>query len=248
MHHSNSTAAVRPPPAESMSPASPRPPPRALHGSDAPPAPREVSAPSCPRPPPPPTRSGSRRCRRPPTPRPPSSPTTRRRTTRRPTTPRPPRETSRPATGSRPPPPPPPPAGSQPRRERNGQPAHARASAAPDRPPTRPSPPLRRCPAALAATPPRRSDGSASRRSGEPLARSNTDSISNRGEYLSAFYFAEHPAAAPNKGVFATWANRESVQDPRPTPRQSARTPRSTYLDEKYPRLLRRAGQGRRAG
>ncbi|MXG28768.1 hypothetical protein [Streptomyces sp. YIM 132580] len=61
------------------------------------------------------------------------------------------------------------------------------------------------------------------------------DSFSNRGEYLSAFYFAEQLGDGLKKGVFATWANRESDEhDPRPTPRESVRTLRSTYLDEKY--------------
>ncbi|MFD5779709.1 hypothetical protein [Streptomyces sp. NPDC126933] len=61
------------------------------------------------------------------------------------------------------------------------------------------------------------------------------DSFSNRGEYLSAFYFAEQLGDGLKKGVFATWANRESDEhDPRPTPRESVRALRSTYLDEKY--------------
>ncbi|MEV5862104.1 hypothetical protein AB0L83_20590 [Streptomyces sp. NPDC052071] len=61
------------------------------------------------------------------------------------------------------------------------------------------------------------------------------DSFSNRGEYLSAFYFAEQLGDGLKKGIFATWANRESDEhDPRPTPRESVRALRSTYLDEKY--------------
>ncbi|MFJ2796275.1 MULTISPECIES: hypothetical protein [unclassified Streptomyces] len=61
------------------------------------------------------------------------------------------------------------------------------------------------------------------------------DSFSNRGEYLSAFYFAEQLGDGLKKGVFAAWANRESDEhDPRPTPRESVRALRSTYLDEKY--------------
>ncbi|MEW1700300.1 hypothetical protein [Streptomyces sp. NPDC091278] len=61
------------------------------------------------------------------------------------------------------------------------------------------------------------------------------DSFSNRGEYLSAFYFAEQLGDGLKKGVFASWANRESDEhDQRPTPRESVRALRSTYLDEKY--------------
>ncbi|MFF4864493.1 hypothetical protein ACFY3J_22690 [Streptomyces sp. NPDC001231] len=61
------------------------------------------------------------------------------------------------------------------------------------------------------------------------------DSFSNRGEYLSAHYFAEQLADGLKKGVFATWADRESDEnDPRPTPRVALRGLRSVYLDEKY--------------
>ncbi|MEU1776429.1 hypothetical protein ABZ501_25850 [Streptomyces sp. NPDC019922] len=61
------------------------------------------------------------------------------------------------------------------------------------------------------------------------------DSFSNRGEYLSAFYFAEQLGEGLKKGVFAAWANRESDEhDPRPTPRELVQALRSTYLDEKY--------------
>ncbi|MEV6531390.1 hypothetical protein AB0M86_17620 [Streptomyces sp. NPDC051639] len=61
------------------------------------------------------------------------------------------------------------------------------------------------------------------------------DSFSNRGEYLSAFYFAEQLGDGLKKGVFAAWADRESDEhDPRPTPRESVRALRTTYLDEKY--------------
>ncbi|MFF3214930.1 hypothetical protein ACFYYB_30360 [Streptomyces sp. NPDC002886] len=61
------------------------------------------------------------------------------------------------------------------------------------------------------------------------------DSFSNRGEYLSAFYFAEQLGDGLKKGVFAAWADRESDEhDPRPTPRESVRALRSTYLDENY--------------
>ncbi|MEV8030828.1 hypothetical protein [Streptomyces sp. NPDC086182] len=61
------------------------------------------------------------------------------------------------------------------------------------------------------------------------------DSFSNRGEYLSAHYFAEQLADGLKKGVFAAWADRESDEnDQRPTPRVALRGLRSVYLDEKY--------------
>ena len=61
------------------------------------------------------------------------------------------------------------------------------------------------------------------------------DSFSNRGEYLSAHYFAEQLADGLKKGVFAAWADRESDEnDDRPTPRTALRGLRSVYLDEKY--------------
>src|SRR5947209_1884298 len=59
------------------------------------------------------------------------------------------------------------------------------------------------------------------------------DSITNRGEYLSAHYFAEQLSTDLKKGLFATWTRRESDEhDPRTTPRQRLRTLRGTYLDE----------------
>ncbi|MGW4299113.1 hypothetical protein ACWEHT_04985 [Streptomyces sp. NPDC004646] len=61
------------------------------------------------------------------------------------------------------------------------------------------------------------------------------DSFSNRGEYLSAHYFAEQLADGLKKGVFAAWADRESDEnDKRPTPRVALRGLRSVYLDDKY--------------
>ncbi|MGW4287384.1 hypothetical protein ACWEIK_10655 [Streptomyces sp. NPDC004673] len=61
------------------------------------------------------------------------------------------------------------------------------------------------------------------------------DSFSNRGEYLSAHYFAEQLADGLKKGVFAAWADRESDEnDRRPTPRVALRGLRSVYLDDKY--------------
>ncbi|MFE5399484.1 hypothetical protein ACFQ9U_33595 [Streptomyces sp. NPDC056568] len=61
------------------------------------------------------------------------------------------------------------------------------------------------------------------------------DSFSNRGEYLSAHYFAEQLADGLKKGVFALWADRESDENgERTTPRVALRGLRSVYLDEKY--------------
>ncbi|WP_411576313.1 hypothetical protein [Streptomyces mutabilis] len=61
------------------------------------------------------------------------------------------------------------------------------------------------------------------------------DSFSNRGEYLSAHYFAEQLADGLKKGVFAIWADRESDENnERTTPRVALRGLRSVYLDEKY--------------
>jgi hypothetical protein len=61
------------------------------------------------------------------------------------------------------------------------------------------------------------------------------DSFSNRGEYLSAHYFAEQLADGLKKGVFAAWSDRESDEnDDRTTPRVALRGLRSVYLDEKY--------------
>ncbi|MET7761202.1 hypothetical protein ABZS71_03875 [Streptomyces sp. NPDC005393] len=61
------------------------------------------------------------------------------------------------------------------------------------------------------------------------------DSFSNRGEYLSAHYFAEQLADGLKKGVFAAWTYRESDEnDKRITPRVALRGLRSVYLDEKF--------------
>ncbi|PBC92430.1 hypothetical protein BX281_0080 [Streptomyces sp. Ag82_O1-15] len=61
------------------------------------------------------------------------------------------------------------------------------------------------------------------------------DSFSNRGEYLSAHYFAEQLADGLKKGVFAAWTDRESDEnDKRTTPRVALRGLRSVYLDEKF--------------
>ncbi|MDG6101943.1 class I SAM-dependent DNA methyltransferase [Dactylosporangium aurantiacum] len=59
------------------------------------------------------------------------------------------------------------------------------------------------------------------------------DSISNRGEYLSAHYFAEQLGGDLKKGIFATWAGRETDEhDPRKTPREAIRSLRGIYLHE----------------
>ncbi|MFD0856497.1 hypothetical protein ACFQ07_29935, partial [Actinomadura adrarensis] len=57
------------------------------------------------------------------------------------------------------------------------------------------------------------------------------DSITNRGEYLSAHYFAEQLQTDLKKGLLATWTLRESDDnDPRKTPRERLRALRGTYL------------------
>ncbi|MFI7174837.1 MULTISPECIES: hypothetical protein [Streptomyces] len=59
------------------------------------------------------------------------------------------------------------------------------------------------------------------------------DSFSNRGEYLSAHYFAEQLGTDLKKGLFTTWALREGDEnDPRRTPREMLRGLRTTYLAE----------------
>ncbi|MGW4786735.1 hypothetical protein [Streptomyces sp. NPDC004230] len=59
------------------------------------------------------------------------------------------------------------------------------------------------------------------------------DSFTNRGEYLSAHYFAEQLGTDLKKGLFATWALREGDDnDPRKTPRELLRTLRTPYLAE----------------
>ncbi|MGV9920817.1 hypothetical protein ACWDUK_26985 [Streptomyces cellulosae] len=61
------------------------------------------------------------------------------------------------------------------------------------------------------------------------------DSFSNRGEYLSAHYFAEQLGPDLKKGLLATWTVREGDEkDPRPTPREMLRALRGTYLSEEY--------------
>lgn len=57
------------------------------------------------------------------------------------------------------------------------------------------------------------------------------DSFANRGEYLSAHYFADQLGTDLKKGLFATWAQREGDEnDPRKTPRELLRTLRTPYL------------------
>ncbi|MFF4578402.1 hypothetical protein ACFY15_08380 [Streptomyces sp. NPDC001373] len=59
------------------------------------------------------------------------------------------------------------------------------------------------------------------------------DSFSNRGEYLSAHYFAEQLGTDLKKNLFTTWALREGDEnDPRRTPREMLRGLRTTYLAE----------------
>ncbi|WP_103544701.1 hypothetical protein [Streptomyces sp. SM1] len=59
------------------------------------------------------------------------------------------------------------------------------------------------------------------------------DSFTNRGEYLSAHYFAEQLGTDLKKGLFTTWAQREGDEnDPRRTPRELLRTLRTPYLAE----------------
>ncbi|GAA2629863.1 hypothetical protein GCM10010425_30660 [Streptomyces spororaveus] len=59
------------------------------------------------------------------------------------------------------------------------------------------------------------------------------DSFSNRGEYLSAHYFAEQLGTDLKKGLFTAWALREGDEnDPRRTPREMLRGLRSGYLAE----------------
>ncbi|MFZ4248193.1 hypothetical protein ACOZDF_23305 [Streptomyces griseoincarnatus] len=61
------------------------------------------------------------------------------------------------------------------------------------------------------------------------------DSFSNRGEYLSAHYFAEQLGQDLKKGLLATWTVWEGDEkDPRPTPREMLRALRGTYLSEEY--------------
>ncbi|WP_217166971.1 hypothetical protein [Streptomyces sp. AC512_CC834] len=61
------------------------------------------------------------------------------------------------------------------------------------------------------------------------------DSFSNRGEYLSAHYFAEQLGQDLKKGLLATWTVRETDEkDPRPTPRETVRALRGTYLSEEF--------------
>lgn len=59
------------------------------------------------------------------------------------------------------------------------------------------------------------------------------DSFTNRGEYLSAHYFAEQLGTDLKKGLFTRWTVRETDEnDPRRTPRELVRTLRTPYLAE----------------
>ncbi|MFD1939309.1 class I SAM-dependent DNA methyltransferase [Nonomuraea mangrovi] len=70
------------------------------------------------------------------------------------------------------------------------------------------------------------------------------DSFTNRGEYFSAHYFAEQLGADLKKGLFATWALRESDKNyPHKTPREQLRTLRIPYLTEKLRSYFAEAGE-----
>ncbi|NLU79007.1 hypothetical protein HCA58_11600 [Micromonospora sp. HNM0581] len=59
------------------------------------------------------------------------------------------------------------------------------------------------------------------------------DSLTNRGEYLSAHYLAEDLNTDLRKGIFAVWTGREGDEnDPRRTPRELIRGLRGSYLGE----------------
>ncbi|MEU6204770.1 class I SAM-dependent DNA methyltransferase [Micromonospora musae] len=59
------------------------------------------------------------------------------------------------------------------------------------------------------------------------------DSLTNRGEYLSAHYLAEDLDTDLRKGIFAVWTGREGDEnDPRRTPRELIRGLRGSYLGE----------------
>ncbi|MEU4446507.1 class I SAM-dependent DNA methyltransferase [Actinosynnema sp. NPDC050801] len=59
------------------------------------------------------------------------------------------------------------------------------------------------------------------------------DSLTNRGEYLSAHYFADQLAVDLRKGILGLWTTRETDEhDKRPTPRKLVRELRGTYLSE----------------
>ncbi|MEV4666074.1 class I SAM-dependent DNA methyltransferase [Micromonospora echinofusca] len=65
------------------------------------------------------------------------------------------------------------------------------------------------------------------------------DSFTNRGEYLSAHYVAEELSTDLKKGIFTTWAMRESDEnDPRKTPRERVRALRAIYLGEECRRYF----------
>lgn len=59
------------------------------------------------------------------------------------------------------------------------------------------------------------------------------DSLTNRGEYLSAHYMAEDLDTDLRKGIFAVWTGREGDEnDSRRTPREQIRGLRGSYLGE----------------
>jgi hypothetical protein len=59
------------------------------------------------------------------------------------------------------------------------------------------------------------------------------DSFTNRGEYLSAHYFADQLAVDLRKGILGIWTTRETDEHyKKPTPRQRVRDLRGDYLSE----------------
>ncbi|GAB3283200.1 hypothetical protein [Kineosporia babensis] len=59
------------------------------------------------------------------------------------------------------------------------------------------------------------------------------DSITNRGEYFAAHYFAEQLPQDLRRGILAEWSNKETDEyETQPTAREALRTLRSVYLSE----------------
>ncbi|GAB3970917.1 class I SAM-dependent DNA methyltransferase [Plantactinospora veratri] len=70
------------------------------------------------------------------------------------------------------------------------------------------------------------------------------DSFTNRGEYFSAHYVAEDLSTDLKKGIFASWATRETDKnDPRKTPREMVRSLRGVYLGEDGRRIFAAAAE-----
>lgn len=69
------------------------------------------------------------------------------------------------------------------------------------------------------------------------------DTLTNRGEYLSAHYFAEQLGPDLKKLLFSEWKRRESdTNDPRPTPRESLPALRGDYMTKMRGFFVERAG------